>query len=154
LGATKAKAEGGALRRAVFSALLLGLSATAVAAADNLRTVIELPPEVRTQFLEHMRTHMTSLDNVIQLIADGKLKEAGVLARSEMAIGQGSGLGRHMPREFREMGFEFHRAADDFARVTDEMVEPFDAQGWQKVVASLGKITMRCNGCHVAFRVK
>ncbi|WP_244526089.1 hypothetical protein [Rhodopseudomonas pseudopalustris] len=50
---------------------------------------------------------MTSLDNVIQLIADGKLKEARVLARSEMAIGQGSGLGRHMPREFREIGLSF-----------------------------------------------
>uniref|UniRef100_Q07JI4 Cytochrome c n=1 Tax=Rhodopseudomonas palustris (strain BisA53) TaxID=316055 RepID=Q07JI4_RHOP5 len=142
------------MKRALFAALLLGLSATTVAAADDPRTAIDLPPEVRTQFLEHMRTHMTSLDSVIQLMADGKLKEAGALARSEMAIGQGSGLGRHMPKEFRGMGFEFHRAADDFARITDEMVEPIDAKGWQKLVASLGKITMRCNGCHGAFRVK
>jgi cytochrome c556 len=142
------------MRRALLAALLLGLSATSVAGADDPRTAIDLPPEVRTQFLEHMRTHMTSLDNVIQLMADGKFKEAGVVARREMAIGQGSGLGRHMPQEFREMGFEFHRAADDFARVTAEIAEPIDAQGWQKVVGSLGKITMRCNGCHGAFRVK
>jgi hypothetical protein len=66
------------------------------------RTAINLPPEVRTQFLEHMRTHMTSLDNVIQLLASGKVKEAGASARKEMAIGQGSGLGRYMPQEFRE----------------------------------------------------
>lgn len=142
------------MKQKLFGALLLGLSTTGIAAADDARTLIDLPPEVRTQFLEHMRTHMTSLDNVIQLMAEGKLKQAGELARREMAIGQGLGLGRHMPQEFRQMGFDFHRAADDFAQVTTETSEPPDAQGWQRVIGSLGKITMRCNGCHGAFRVR
>jgi hypothetical protein len=141
------------MRRILSAVLLAALSSTAAIAAEDARTAITLPPEVRTQFLEHMRTHMTSLDNVIQLLASGKVKEAGASARKEMAIGQGSGVGRYMPQEFREMGFEFHRAADDFAQITLELADPPDAQDWQKLVGGLGKVTMRCNGCHGAFRV-
>ena len=65
---------------------------------------VDLPPDVKVQFLEHMRTHMTSLNDVIQLMSDGKLREAGALARKEMAIGKGMGFGRFMPPEFRGDG--------------------------------------------------
>lgn len=132
----------------------LMLPVTPGAAADDPRIAIDLPPDVRALFLEHMRTHMVSLDGVVQLLAAGKTKQAGDLARKEMAIGQGLGLGRYMPREFREMGFEFHRAADDFSRIAAEVPEPPDAAGWSKLMDGLAKVTMQCSGCHGAFRVK
>jgi hypothetical protein len=138
-------------------ALAVGLMLPIVSgaeSADDPRTAIDLPPEVRAAFLEHMRTHMISLDGVVQLLAAGKIKQAGDLARKEMAIGQGLGIGRHMPREFREMGFEFHRAADDFSRIAGEVPEPPDAAGWSKLLDGLAKVTMQCSGCHGAFRVK
>jgi hypothetical protein len=87
-------------------------------------------------------------------MAAGKTKEAGAFARKEMAIGQGLGIGRHMPAEFREMGFGFHRAADDFARIAAETPEPPDAAGWSKLINGLAQVTAQCNGCHAAFRVK
>jgi hypothetical protein len=141
------------LRSMILATGLLPAFAVSAAAGDT-RTAIDLPPDVKVQFLEHMRTHMTSLNDVIQLMSDGKVREAGTLARNEMAIGKGMGFGRFMPPEFREMGFEFHRSADDFARITAEISGPPDAAGWAKAMSGLAQITMRCNGCHAAFRVK
>ena len=65
-----------------------------------------------------------------------------------MAIGQGQAFGRYMPSEFREMGFEYHKAADDFARIASEVPEPPDAAGWSKLVDGLAKVTVRCNAGH------
>lgn len=143
-------------RRCAAAAAIVaaGCIGTVAAAAEDPRVRIDLPADVRELFLEHMRTHMTSLDGVLQLVAAGRIKEAGTVARKEMAIGQGLGIGRHMPPEFREMGFEFHRAADDFARTTAAVTEPPDAAGWAMLVKGLAEITTRCSGCHAAFRVR
>ncbi len=141
------------MRGLVLAAGLLS-ALTVSAAAEDSRMAIDLPPDVKVQFLEHMRTHMISLNDVIQLMANGKIREAGALARKEMAIGAGKGFGRFMPPEFREIGFEFHKAADDFARATADLPEPPDAAAWSKAMNGLAGITMRCNGCHAAFRVK
>ncbi len=141
------------MRSLILAAGLLSIL-TVSAAAEDTRTAIDLPPDVKVQFLEHMRTHMISLNDVIQLMSNGKIREAGALARKEMAIGKGMGFGRFMPPEFREIGFEFHRSADDFAGVTADLPEPPDAAAWSKAMNGLAQITMRCNGCHAAFRVK
>ena len=138
----------------LVAGLVLSALATPAAKAEDTRTAVDLPPDVRTQFLEHMRTHMNALNDVVQLMAQGKIRDAGSTARKEMAIGQGQGFGRYMPPEFREMGFEYHRAADDFARIASEVPEPPDAAGWSKLVDGLAKITVRCNACHAVFRVK
>lgn len=132
--------------------LFLALATPAMAEDD--RIAIDLPPDVKVQFLEHMRTHMNSLNDVIQLLAEGKIQEAGSLARKEMAIGAGLGFGRYMPPEFRELGFEYHRSADEFATITTGIPEAPDSAAWGKVVNALGQITMRCNACHSMFRVK
>ena len=143
------------MRNMILAAgFVLSAIATPAAKAEDTRTAVDLPPDVKTQFLEHMRTRENSLNNVVQLMSEGKIREAGSTARKEMAIGEGQGFGRYMPPEFREMGFEFHRAADDFARIASEVPEPPDATGWSKLVGGLAKITVRCNACHAVFRVK
>jgi hypothetical protein len=141
------------MRRTIAAAALI-LALSAAARAEDNRIALDLSPDVKAQFLEHMRTHMTSLNDVIQLMSAGKIREAGAVARSEMAIGKGMGIGRFMPPEFREMGFDFHRSADDFARATAEIAEPIDAAGWAKAVDGLAQITARCTACHATFRVK
>ncbi len=143
------------MRRITLKAgLVLWVLAGPAAATDDARNAVDLPPDVKTQFLEHMRTHMNALNDVVQLMSEGKIREAGSTAHKEMAIGQGQIFGRYMPTEFREMGFEYHKAADDFARIASEVPEPPDAAGWSKLVDGLAKITVRCNACHAVFRVK
>ena len=141
------------MRSFVLAAGLLSALAFSAAAEDD-RTAIDLPPDVKVQFLEHMRTHMNSLNEVILLMADGKMREAGSIARQEMAVPAGMGFGRYMPPEFRERGFEYHRSAAEFVSITAGIPEPPDSTGWAKVVNALGQITMQCNACHATFRVK
>lgn len=136
------------------TALWLIAGPPAALAAEDARTKIELPPEIREMFLEHMRTHMIALDSVINLLAAGQPKEAGAYARKEMAIGHGLGIGRFMPPEFRELGFAFHRAADDFARITERLPAKPSAEGWVELMEGLGAITATCSGCHAAFAVR
>jgi hypothetical protein len=141
------------MRSFVLAASLLSALAVSAAAEDN-RIALDLPPDVKLQFLEHMRTHMNALNDVIQLMADGKIRDAGEVARKEMAIGKGMGFGRYMPPEFREMGFDYHRTADEFARATAEISGSPDNAAWSKAVGGLAQITARCNACHATFRVK
>ncbi len=47
------------MKRKLIGALLLGVLTTGIAAADDARTLIDLPPEVRTQFL------IQSLDSLL-----------------------------------------------------------------------------------------
>jgi aldehyde:ferredoxin oxidoreductase len=139
--------------KSTLLAAVLALAALP-ALAEDPRTHIDLPPEVRDQFLEHMRNHMATLDGVIQLLAAGQTKEAGALARKEMAMGHGKGFGRYMPIEFREMGLAYHRAADDFARLAEMLPAKPAAEQWVELIGGLGAITSKCAGCHGAFRVR
>lgn len=140
----------------VKSAVLAAVLALAAlpALAEDPRTRIDMPPEVRDQFLEHMRNHMAALDSVMQLLAAGQTKEAGALARKEMAMGQGMGFGRYMPIEFREMGMAYHRSAEEFARLTDTLADKPSAEQWRELIGGIGAITSKCAGCHGAFRVR
>ncbi len=106
------------------AALISTIAVVSAAVQEDARTAIELPA-----FLEHMRTQENSLNDVVHLMAKGKIHEAGSTARKEMAIAQAHGFGRYMPPEFREMGFAYHRAADDFARIAANIPEPPDAPG-------------------------
>jgi hypothetical protein len=141
------------MRKTVLAAVMLSVLAVSARAEDN-RIAIDLPPDIKARFLEQMRTHMNALNDVIHLMAAGKVREAGSVASSEMATGKGKGIGRFMPPEFREMGFDYHRSAGDFARLTAEISEPMDAAGWEKAVGGVAQITARCSACHATFRVK
>ncbi len=136
------------------AALMIPVAAAPAAAEGDSRTAVDLPPEVKTEFLEHMRTQERALNDVVRLMAEGKIHEAGATARKEMAIGQAHGFGRYIPTEFREMGFEYHKAADDFARIAADAPEPPDGTNWSKLLGGLAKVMVRCNACHAVFRVK
>lgn len=134
-----------------MAALLM--AATSVAAEDP-RTVIKLPAEVRAAFMEHMRDHMDSLDDVMAELAVGDLKAAAQVAREQLVRGSGAGFGRYLPIEFREMGLGMHRAAAEFANVADAaQVEP-TAANWKETMAALQAISAHCRACHSAFRVE
>lgn len=142
-----------ALRKMICFTVLVAALGSAAEAEDG-RIALELPPDVKVHFLEHMRAHMTSLNDVVQLMAAGKIREAGTVASTEMAVGKGMGIGRYMPPEFRQMGMELHISAADFARTTASLAEPLDAAGWSMAASGLAQVTARCTACHATFRLR
>lgn len=128
--------------------------AAAGAAAQDSRDAITLPEELRGAFLEHMRDHMDSLDDVMARLADGDFKGAAEVARAELVPGSGQGFGRYLPIEFREMGLAMHGAAADFADTVDSAQVPPTAAEWQQAVAALQAISAQCRNCHASFRIE
>ena len=139
--------------RIAFRLLIASLMVTP-AAAEDPRAPVKLPPDVRAAFMEEMRHHMDSLDDVIAALAAADFAAAAKGARTELAIGGGKGLGRFMPVEFREMGLGMHRAAADFAEVADAVPAQASAADWKKTMEALQMISAQCRGCHSAFRVE
>jgi hypothetical protein len=141
--------------RSVIAAAALALMALAapVAAIEDARISVDAPPEVKARFLARMRTHMNTLNDVIQLMAAGKVREAGAHARKELAVGKALGVEQEMPPVFSVVLLDLHRAAEEFASIA-EGPEPPDAAGWAKLTNALAKITTQCNACHAAFRIR
>lgn len=142
------------MRRGVAAGFAVLLGVTSSAAAEDARTPVKLPAEMRGAFLEHMRHHMDSLDDLMAALAAGEFSGAAAVAREQLVPGSGAGFGRFLPLEFREMGLAMHRAAAEFAAVAAVVpAEPTSAD-WQKTMAALQAIGAQCRGCHAAFRVE
>ncbi len=140
------------MRRA--SLIVATILLTTAAQAEDARTAIQLPAEVRMSFLEEMRGHMDSLDDIIAALAEGDVKAAGSAASSQLGVGSGKGHGRFMPREFREMGMEMHRAALDFGDAAAQTGSPPTAEEWVNVMRGVRAISAQCRACHAAFRIE
>ena len=142
------------MRRRIAFCLLVAVVIVTPAAAEDGRTPIEMPPEVRSAFLEHMRHHMDSLDDVMAQLAVADFRGAAKAAREQLVPGSGAGFGRYLPVEFREMGLAMHRAATDFAEVADAVPAQPSAADWKKTMEALQTISFQCRACHSAFRVQ
>lgn len=134
--------------------LAVALTSVGPLAAEDTRTSVKLPPDVRAAFLDEMRHHMDSLDNVIAAVAAPDFPRAAEVARTELGMGSGKGFGRFMPIEFREMGLAMHRSALEFADVAAAASAPPSAEDWSKVVGALSSVSSNCRACHSVFRVE
>jgi cytochrome c556 len=134
--------------------LAASVIAAAATAADDPRTPIELPTDMRGAFLEHMRHHMDSLDDVITQLAAADFRGAAKVARDQLVPGSGAGFGRYLPVEFREMGLGMHRAAAEFAEVAEGVSAEPTAADWKKTMQALQGISIQCRACHSVFRLQ
>ena len=124
------------------------------AAAEDPRTEVSFPADMRDAFLEHMRDHMDSLDDVMSRLADGDFQGAAVVAREQLVRGSGKGFGRHLSIEFREMGLAMHQAAAAFAETVESAQTQPTAADWQEAMAALQGISAQCRNCHSSFRIE
>jgi hypothetical protein len=72
--------------------LALALTVTGGAAAEDTRKAINLPAEMRDDFLEHMRNHMDSLDDIMSQLAGADFKGAAKVAREQLVPGSDKGV--------------------------------------------------------------
>ena len=126
------------------------------AMAEDSRQLAPLPPAAQEALREEMRGNLLALNEILTLMAAGKVKEAGQLA--ETSLGQ-SAMGKHrdkpfdarpgahMPQAMHQIGLDGHRAASEFAKVA--------ASGdKEKAIAELPKLTGGCVACHYSWRTR
>ena len=135
--------------------LILTLLANQALAADA-RPLAPLPPAAQESLREEMLGNLLAINEILTLVAAGKLKEAGEMAEKSLgqsAMGKHRGKpldarpGAHMPPAMHEIGLDGHRAASEFARVA--------ATGdREKALAELPKLTGACVACHYSWRIR
>jgi len=120
----------------------------------DLRTLIVLPEKARRILLEDMLDHLAVLNEINRYLAENNLQAAADVA----ATGMGRSLlskyqneefrpGRYMPKEMREIGWELHNAASQFANAA--------RQGDQrKTLLAYHRITSACVACHYSYRIR
>ena len=120
----------------------------------DLRTFVEMPERARKILQEDMLDHLAVLNEINRYLSEDKLSSAAEVAET----GMGQSLlskyqdedmrpGRYMPKEMREIGWELHNAATEFAKVARE-------GKMKKTLIAYHRITSACVACHYSYRTR
>ncbi len=134
----------------------LALLTGSLQAAEDPRQLAPMPAAAEANLRAEMRANLLALNEILGLVASGKLKEAGAVAERELgasAMGKyrsqpfDARPGPHMPAAMHSIGIAGHQAASEFARI---------AAGGdrEKTIAALPSLTAACVGCHYAYRIR
>ena len=120
----------------------------------DLRTFVEIPDKVRQILHEDMLDHLAVLNEINRYLAENDLRAAAEVAetgmgRSLLAKYQDKDMrpGRYMPKEMREIGWELHNAANEFAT----MARKGDLK---KTLLAYHRISSACVACHYSYRTR
>ena len=142
--------------------VLIGVAALASAlpaAAEDARQLVTMPAAAREIMRQAMIENLGTLNGVLGLLAEDRLKEAGELAESgfgmssmgrhmDMGSGmRGMGPGRYMPEGMHNLAMAMHSTGSDFARAA--------ASGDRAAaMKALQAVTANCFACHSSYRTR
>lgn len=137
---------------ALLAATLLSLPA----AAEDTRLFAPLTPQAQETLRLEMLDNLVALNEILALLADGKVKEAGEVAETKLgksAMGKNARLpfdarpGPQMPRDMHSLGINGHLAASEFAQAA--------ASGNRDAaLAKLPALMGACIACHASYRTR
>lgn len=138
-------------------ALLCSLAALGgTATAQDARLLATLPPAAQLTLQSDMRDNLRAMNEIVELLAANKVREAGVVAESRLGVttqGRHRSLpfdarpGPHMPAAMHSIGLQLHQAASAFATVA--------ASGDRdRALTALPAVTTACVACHYGYRIR
>ena len=139
--------------KALVFALFL---ASTAAVADDARQLVKLPPPAQDALREEMQGNLVALNEVLSLLAAGKVREAGEAAETRLGL---SAMGKHrdkpfdarpgphMPPAMHGIGMDGHKAASEFAAAAK-------TGDRDKTLALLPNLTSGCVACHFSYRTR
>lgn len=126
------------------------------ALAEDARQLVEMPAAAQAALRSEMLDNLVALNEVLSLMAAGKVKEAGAVAEASLgqsAMGKHRGQamaarpGPHMPPAMHGIGMDGHKAASAFATVA--------ASGDRELALNLlPDLTGACISCHFSYRIR
>jgi hypothetical protein len=126
------------------------------AAAEDLRLFAPLTPQAQETLRLEMLDNLVALNEILALLADGKVKEAGAVAEERLgrgAMGKNARLpfdarpGPQMPAAMHDMGRNGHFVASEFAAAA--------ASGDRDAaLAKLPALMSACIACHATYRTR
>ena len=140
------------MKALVFALFLVSTAAV----AEDARQLVKLPAPAQEALREEMQGNLVALNDVLSLIAAGKIKEAGEAAETKLGM---SAMGKHrdkpfdarpgphMPPAMHGIGMDGHKAASEFATVAK-------TGDRDKALALLPNLTAACVACHFSYRTR
>lgn len=120
----------------------------------DLRSYVEMPEKARHILQEDMLDHLAVLNEINRYLAENDLPAAADVAETGMGRSLLSKYqdvdirpGRYMPKEMREIGWELHAAAAQFATAARQ-------GNLQKTLLAYHRITSACVACHYSYRTR
>lgn len=126
------------------------------AVPEDVRQLVEMPPLAQAILREEMLDNLGALNEIIGLLAEDRLQEAGTLAEQRLgqssmgrhaARARGQGPGRFMPAPMHAIGLAMHDAATELGKVAQTGEKA-------KTLSVLQKVTATCVACHAAYRTR
>lgn len=140
------------MKKLFLIATLLALPA----AAEDFRQLAKLTPQAQETLRQEMFDNLLALNEILSLLADDKVKEAGAVAEERLgrsAMGKNARLpfearpGPQMPREMHQLAIEGHFAASEFAGVAA-------GGNREQALAKLPALMGTCIACHASYRTR
>ncbi len=140
------------MKALVFALFLVSTAAV----ADDARQLVKLPPPAQDALREEMQGNLVALNEVLSLLAAGKVREAGEAAETRLGL---SAMGKHrdkpfdarpgphMPPAMHGIGMDGHKAASEFAAAAK-------TGDRDKTLALLPNLTSGCVACHYSYRTR
>jgi len=140
------------MKALVFALFLVSTAAV----AEDTRQLVKLPAPAQEALREEMQGNLVALNEVLSLIAAGKIKEAGEAAETKLGM---SAMGKHrdkpfearpgphMPPAMHGIGIDGHKAASEFATAAK-------TGDRDKALALLPNLTAACVACHFSYRTR
>ena len=122
----------------------------------DARMLVNMPDVPRSVMRADMLDHMAALNEIIGDLAENKFEAAAETAEKRIgqsamgrnaSMARGQGPGRFMPDTMRQMGWNMHGAASEFAKVAKTGDKT-------KALTALQQVTASCVACHMAFRTR
>ena len=126
------------------------------ALAQDARQLAPLPAAAQESLRQEMLDNMLAVNEVLALMAEGKVREAGEAAEAKLGM---SAMGKHrskpfdarpgphMPPAMHGIGIDGHKAASEFAAVAK-------TGDRDKALALLPNLTGACVACHFSYRTR
>ena len=144
---------------AVTGLAMLVLATTGSTQEKDTRQLVKMPPMVRDHMLAVMRSHLKSLNAILDDLSRGDVDSAADVAEkqlglSSMSLHGGSHLAKFMPQGMKAIGLQLHRAASRFViAAKNAELEP-GRVAMHETYAALKEITDACIACHDAYRLR
>jgi cytochrome c556 len=140
-------------------ALVAGVGGAASAAAQDAREMVRLPPPMQEHMLGNMRNHLTTLNDILGGVAQGKYDDAARLAEQRLGM---SSLAAHgaahmapfMPQPMQEIGTSMHRAASRLVIVLQNAATAPSEESIRQVTGALHEVTSACAACHASYKIR
>lgn len=133
-------------------ALLLAMPFSVAVEAEDSRELVQLPEMMQAHMLQHMRDHLSALNEIMTYLSADDLEAAANTAEQRLGMSSmqargGGRMGQHMPEGMRAIAETMHRSASRFALKAQE------GDGLAAYKALL-PVTSSCVACHASYRIR